>query len=74
MILDVDITNFMTWFLNQIISIFSQAFNILDSIKFLGTSLLQVIIAINVIAIILKVFLSIQPNLNKIAPEGKKKK
>lgn len=58
----MDITNFMTWFIEQTLSIFSYTFNTLNSITFGGTSLLKVIIFINVIIPFLYVVLTIPKN------------
>lgn len=54
-----DITTFMQWFLQQFLTIIGWCFNTLDNITFMGTSLLKVLIAINIIGIILTIFLSI---------------
>ena len=48
-----DITSFMTWFLNQVISIFSYVFSTLNSITFMGTSLLKVLLTITILGAIL---------------------
>lgn len=55
----MDITNFITWFLNQVIGMFTKIFNILDSITFLGTSLLRVIVVITILVPLLSVVLTI---------------
>lgn len=58
----MDITNFMTWFINQIINIFTFIFNLLDSIEFMGTTLLKVILFIQILAIIIKILLTVSKN------------
>ena len=55
----MDITNFMTWFISQVVNIFSFVFTTLDSIEFLGTSLLQVILTILILGSLLSVVLTI---------------
>ena len=58
----MNITNFITWFINQVIIIFSKVFNLLNSIECLGTSLLKVILFIQILAIIIKLLLTISNN------------
>ena len=64
-----DITEFMTWFLDEIINLFTQIFNILDSITFMGTSLLRVLLFIlilgSLIGVILTIGKSVSTNLSK---------
>lgn len=55
----MDISNFMTWFINQVVSIFTELFRILQNIQFLGTNLLQVIVTIIIISSILPILLTI---------------
>ena len=55
----MDITNFMTWFLNQVVSIFTQVFNIMEDIEFMGTNLLQVCITIIIIGTIIPILITI---------------
>ena len=45
----MDISNFMSWFVNQVVNIFTWSFNLLDSITFAGTSLLKVCITISIL-------------------------
>lgn len=71
---EVDISNFITWWFNQVITIIQQAFSIIDNIKFLGTSLLDVIIAIIIIGIILRIFLSIAKGTGTTIRNGKERK
>lgn len=55
----MDITNFMSWFVSQVVNIFTQAFNILDSITFSGTSVLKVLVTIIILSTLLGVILTI---------------
>ncbi len=55
----MDITNFMQWFINQVVSIFSQLFNILEDIEFMGTNLLQVCVTIVIIGTIIPILITI---------------
>ena len=62
----MDITNFMTWFINQVLSIFGQCFTILDNITFMGTSLLKVILTIAILGIILPVLLTLNKDVERV--------
>lgn len=55
----MDITNFMTWFLNQVIRIFTYSYNTLDRITFMGTSLLKVSLTIVILGTLLPILLTI---------------
>ncbi len=55
----MDISYFMTWFLSQVVSIFSQTFNIMDNIQFMGTSLLKVLLTIMILVPLITVVLTI---------------
>lgn len=55
----MDITNFMTWFVSQVVRIFTFVFNTLNNITFGGTSLLKVIIFINIIVPFLYIIVTI---------------
>ena len=57
-----DISSFMIWFINQVISIFTMCFNILDSITFGGTSLLKVFVTIMILIPLLSVVLTLFHN------------
>lgn len=61
MILDYDITTFMNWWFNQVVSITTSWLNILDEFKFNGISLLQFIIIIGILTVLIIVVL---PNFN----------
>lgn len=54
-----DITNFMTWFINQVITIVSSTFSILDSIQFAGTSILRVLLVILFFSAVIPVIMTI---------------
>ena len=47
----IDITPFMSSFLNLVVSCFSTIFNLLDSIKFFNISLLDYLIALFVLSV-----------------------
>lgn len=55
----MDITNFMSWFLLQFVSLISWVFSTLDSITFFGTSLLKYSVGILVTGVIVDVMLSL---------------
>ena len=55
----MDITNFMTWFLNQVVRIFTYSYNTLDSITFMGTSLLRVSLTILILGTLIPILLTI---------------
>lgn len=54
-----DITNWMSWWVNQCISIFTFTYNTLDSIQFAGTSILRIIIWVAILGALFKVALTI---------------
>ena len=41
-----DISDFMSWFIGQVVDMFGEIYSILDSITFAGTSLLKVLLTI----------------------------
>lgn len=55
----MDITNFISWFLNVVSSIFSDVFGILNNITFAGTSLLKFMLTIVILSTLLPVLLTI---------------
>lgn len=55
----MDIGNFMSWFIQQVIRIFTFTYNTLNNITFGGTSLLKIIIFINVIIPLLKLLITV---------------
>lgn len=69
-----DITNFMTWWIEQVVNIFTKTYNILDSITFMGTSLLKVIITISLLSIIIPILLTIPINREIQVKEKTEKK
>lgn len=68
----MDITNFITWFINQVVIIFTKSFNILDSIQFAGTSLLKVIVTIVILVPLTGVVLTISQNVSVIGQRSEK--
>ena len=68
----MDITNFMTWFINQVVNIFTWCFNLLDSITFAGTSLLRIIVTIMVLVPLLGVVLTISRDVSVIGSKSEK--
>ena len=58
----MDISNFMSWFVQQVVKIFTWAFNLLDSITFGGTSLLKVTITISILVPLLMTLLTVSRN------------
>ena len=66
MLLANDMTQFMTWWLNQVLTILQWLWTELENITFMGTNLLDVLIAIVVISIILNIFLSISKGAGSI--------
>lgn len=60
----MDITNFMSWFINQVVNMFTWFFGILDSITFAGTSLLKVCITVSILGILIPVLLTIAQNFS----------
>lgn len=62
-VISMDITNFMTWFINQVVSIFKKTFNILDSITFSGISLLDLIITIVILTALIGVLITVVQNV-----------
>lgn len=55
----MDITNFMTWFINQVVDIFTFVYSTLNDITFMGTSLLKVILTIGILGALLPVILTL---------------
>jgi len=70
----MDITEFMTWFIDQVVSMFTKIFSILDNIKFMGTSLLNVIVIIAILVPLLSVVLTISNNVSVIGSRAEKVK
>jgi len=55
----MDISNFMSWWINQVGRIFTYTFNTLNSIEFAGTSLLKITISITILSALIPVILTI---------------
>lgn len=55
----MDITNFITWFINQILNIFTWCFNLLNEITFYNISLLQYIISLLVLGVIIEILFTL---------------
>lgn len=70
----MDITNFMMWFIEQVVDMFTSIFTILDSIEFLGTSLLKVILTILILTSLLSVVLTIGKSSSVVASRADKVK
>ena len=60
----MDITAFITFFIDQVVSIFTWFFGILANFKFLGTDLLIVIITISILGALIPVILTISQNFS----------
>lgn len=71
-VINMDITNFMTWFLEQVVDMFTAIFIILDSIEFAGTSLLRVILTILVLGSLLSVILTISKSVNYVGGKSER--
>lgn len=69
----MDISGFMSWFIGQVVNIFSFSFNLLDSITFGGTSLLKVLLVLSILVPLLAIVLTIAPNPNTSRVRGYKK-
>lgn len=68
----MDITEFMTWFLSQVLQLFTKIFNLLDSIQFMGTSLLKVILTILILSVLIPVILTISKSTNFVGTKADK--
>ena len=68
----MDITEFMTWWLSQVLQLFTKIFNLLDSIEFMGTSLLRVIVTILILSVLIPVILTISKSTNFIGSKADK--
>lgn len=66
-----DITNFMNWWLGQVVRIFTYTFNTLDNIQFAGTSILKVSVFIIIIGALTKVVLTIPGQTINVGGEKK---
>ena len=68
----MDITEFMTWWLSQVLQLFTKIFNLLDSIQFMGTSLLKVILTILILSVLIPVILTISKSTNFVGSKADK--
>ena len=66
----MDISSFVTWFIDTIINIFTKLFSILDSITFMGISLLQYSITILILSAVINLLITI-PDTNVDIPTRK---
>lgn len=73
-VINMDITNFMTWFIEQVVDMFTSIFTILDGVEFLGTSLLKVILTILILGSLLSVVLTIGKTSSVVASRADKVK
>lgn len=67
-----DITDFMTWFLGQVVSLFGDIFSLLDSITFMGTSLLKVLLTILILGSLIGVVLTIGKSTNYVVSRSER--
>lgn len=68
-----DISNFMSWFIGQVVSMFGSIFNILDSITFSGTSFLKFILVIVILSALLPVVLTLSQSVNTFTSISEKR-
>ena len=68
----MDISGFMSWFVNQVITIFTKCFNIMDNLQFGGTSLLKVMITIAILVPLLSVILTISQSVSVIGQKSER--
>lgn len=55
----MDITNFLNWFITNVINLFVWFFNLLQSITFYGTNLLEFCVAILILGVTMNVLLGL---------------
>lgn len=58
-VINMDISDFMGWFFDQVVTIFSFVYNTLDSITFFNTSLLKVSVTILIFSALIPVLFTI---------------
>lgn len=68
----MDITNFVSWFIDQVVIIFTKCFFILDSITFFGTSLLRLFTTIIIFSALIPVILTIGQSANVIGSRSER--
>lgn len=59
MIIATDITNWMSWWVDEVVYILTACFTMLDNIQFAGTSVLKVIIGVMLLSAFLPVILTL---------------
>lgn len=70
----MDITNFMTWFISQVINMFTWIFNTLDSITFAGTSLLRISVTIFILSCLIPIILTVGKSSSVVASRSERVK
>lgn len=68
-----DISNFMTWFIGEVVKIFTSFFNILDSIQFSGTSLLKICIVVLIFSALFPVILTLSQSVSTFTSISEKR-
>lgn len=68
----MDISNFISWFLNQVRFIFTWVFSTLDNIQFLGTSLLKFILIIFIISVLIPIILTISKSSSSLVSRSER--
>ena len=69
-----DISDFMSWFIGQVVDMFGEIYSILDSITFAGTSLLKVLLTILILGSLLGVILTFSKSVNFVGSRSEKLK
>ncbi len=69
-----DISDFMSWFIGQVVDMFGEIYSILDSITFAGTSLLKVLLTILILGSLLGVILTFSKSVNFVGSRSEKVK
>lgn len=65
--MEINISGFMTWFLSQIYSIFSQIFSLLDRIILApGVSMLDFSITVFILGIVVSILVAIPNNVSRV--------
>lgn len=65
----MDISTFMSWFVSQVVNIFTYTFTTLNNITFGGTSLLKIIVFINIIVPFLYIIITIPAGAGSIGAD-----
>lgn len=69
-----DISDFISWFIGQVVDMFGEIYSILDSITFAGTSLLKVLLTILILGSLLGVILTFSKSVNFVGSRSEKVK